>query len=1101
MKSTFAVVLGLFYSCAFDSQLPAEAVISCAQSVCPIGFRCQNENQICAKVGDFAGGTIVSLSVSPQVAKAGTLIQGTLVTSSSEIALPIVTLVSSQGEQVAVFEVVKNGSEFSISYVVPQDTQRRPPEGVFEMVVTLTDSGRRVATLSANTRVRFDYTAPRFEPTAFEFAWKNPSSLAALLGMPTALCAQSGAKMTLLADEAFSIVSVGAPSVQLSATNSSVQLMVVEANVMANVAVEAMVMTEVVVKDQAGNETQVRAPLRIDTQPPLPIASSNAGVLLLNRHPYGSQRIPTTGSTVSGPAAHCTVVLAQTNQGQELGSARVDAGTFQIDVETDVPQAQVVCLDALGNRSAGQPIIKTQVTFPSTSISGVKTEEFRTKTSVRFGTPVNIPMETKVQPSWILRGRVAPNRGGGTWWADSERANVFLFGGAQGNNYGRDFWKYADNEFRLLAGPTSSAIRPIERVWSTTSYDLDGQRLLLFGGRRSGVGTDHLSDTWVWSAATGWTQRFPEMIPEAREQAAMAYHRGLKSMVMFGGKNYPTHGFDELWLFDFEDAQWKKLEFTNGPVGRFGASMVPFENDVLLFGGATDDGGLDDTWRLLGDGGFQRLDAGPVFSPDTASVDPQSGTVWAASVSSNMVSVQTLSTTPGAKWTAPALLDLGPPTSVIEAQMVSAPWMNANLLMTVGSTTVTNVFAVPFDGGTPFKLISGNDSSVQPLNSWGGVGISAPDGGVYFASASENGYYHIWNGTKFTPTSNNAPRGAGVALKNGSLVFAGGAPFLGNGNFSPDASTLLSGSTAPLPEPSYLASLAISDSGTFLAGGLSLVDTINPFLPPNRRGKVWRQQLDGGWTSEWTASNTNVISAISVDNRVVVMANSSVGNVRRTGLYLRTDAGQWNAAALWNSNGPTAALTWNPQRQSAIVFGGYGSYQAATDRLLAVSLDGGVETLTPEDPENDGNPGPRAGHMMAYDISRKRVVMFGGLATENELWELREAEHEASHHFHIDVPRWIPPDVQNAKMKGDYLGTASPSGILVFEEWNAEAWRPIENVSLGATSNRRFEIPLTHLAELKSVRVKRIGPEVDGYPRVLKSQALEFTIEYDQVTP
>ncbi len=81
-------------------------------------------------------------------------------------------------------------------------------------------------------------------------------------------------------------------------------------------------------------------------------------------------------------------------------------------------------------------------------------------------------------------------------------------------------------------------------------------------------------------------------------------------------------------------------------------------------------------------------------------------------------------------------------------------------------------------------------------------------------------------------------------------------------------------------------------------------------------------------------------------------------------------------------------LVYDSVRGASVMFGG-----AQKDRpnLSDTWEWNGVrwKEISPADPEGDGNPGPRQGHMMAFDSARGKVLMFGGTASAvtNELWE------------------------------------------------------------------------------------------------------------------
>jgi len=74
------------------------------------------------------------------------------------------------------------------------------------------------------------------------------------------------------------------------------------------------------------------------------------------------------------------------------------------------------------------------------------------------------------------------------------------------------------------------------------------------------------------------------------------------------------------------------------------------------------------------------------------------------------------------------------------------------------------------------------------------------------------------------------------------------------------------------------------------------------------------------------------------------------------------------------------ALVWDAARERLVLFGGH-----ALDGLVPIPLDETWERhgttwslVEPEDPEGDGSPAARSGHVMAWDATRREVVLHGG---------------------------------------------------------------------------------------------------------------------------
>ncbi len=105
-------------------------------------------------------------------------------------------------------------------------------------------------------------------------------------------------------------------------------------------------------------------------------------------------------------------------------------------------------------------------------------------------------------------------------------------------------------------------------------------------------GTDKLTD-YKWELVTGLNFQ-----PAARHAAAMAYVENAGNVVMFGGKT-DSGLMDETWIWDGKQKIWQEmLNLSPKPPKRKGAVMAydTVSKKVLLFGGEGESGLLGDTW-------------------------------------------------------------------------------------------------------------------------------------------------------------------------------------------------------------------------------------------------------------------------------------------------------------------------------------------------------------------------------------------------------------------------------------------------------------------------------------------------------------------------
>lgn len=193
---------------------------------------------------------------------------------------------------------------------------------------------------------------------------------------------------------------------------------------------------------------------------------------------------------------------------------------------------------------------------------------------------------------------------------DSARGEVVLFGGSPvlfGDSGGTpallaDTWILRGDRWRML--PSGG---PGPRAEAAAAYDPLRGRTVLFGGRVTAPTGDvtRLGDTWEWDGV-GWI-RMSERGPLPRSGAAMAWHPGLRAVVLFGGSGGPL---GDTWTWDGKD--WTALAIPPAP-GRFNTVMAwdPSSGRLVRFGGWDGKGRTGDTWELRESGWVQAQRDGP----------------------------------------------------------------------------------------------------------------------------------------------------------------------------------------------------------------------------------------------------------------------------------------------------------------------------------------------------------------------------------------------------------------------------------------------------------------------------------------------------------
>ncbi len=138
------------------------------------------------------------------------------------------------------------------------------------------------------------------------------------------------------------------------------------------------------------------------------------------------------------------------------------------------------------------------------------------------------------------------------------------------------------------------------------AYDAVGGYDLLFGGENaSGL----FSDTWIYEAGN-WTELNPSTAPDPRAYASMAFDPALNETILFGGLalttssdgNLVEEAASDTWAWNATTSEWSSLtnSLSGRPPARYGASMVwdAEQGALVLFGGNSGSGALNDTWEL-----------------------------------------------------------------------------------------------------------------------------------------------------------------------------------------------------------------------------------------------------------------------------------------------------------------------------------------------------------------------------------------------------------------------------------------------------------------------------------------------------------------------
>jgi len=169
--------------------------------------------------------------------------------------------------------------------------------------------------------------------------------------------------------------------------------------------------------------------------------------------------------------------------------------------------------------------------------------------------------------------------------------NRVLFGkGDETDTFLGDTWRLRRGRWQRV-----DVAGPLPRAEAAIAYDRDRRRIVLFGGHRTLAGRrERFADTWEWDG-----QRWVEVAtegPSSRNGAAMAYDERRHRTVLFGGPG-PSN---ETWEWD--GRRWSQQPSGHVP-GRFNPSMIydTARRVIVRFGGWTGKTRVDDTWTRTDD--------------------------------------------------------------------------------------------------------------------------------------------------------------------------------------------------------------------------------------------------------------------------------------------------------------------------------------------------------------------------------------------------------------------------------------------------------------------------------------------------------------------
>lgn len=180
---------------------------------------------------------------------------------------------------------------------------------------------------------------------------------------------------------------------------------------------------------------------------------------------------------------------------------------------------------------------------------------------------------------------------------DSESDRIVLFGGFTDSKLGDtcDTWEYDLNSNTWIK--KSPSTQPPSRRLQRMAYDSQSDRVVLFGGYSGNV---IFNDTWEYDLNSDtWTLKSPSTLPPARYYHDMAYDLESDRIVLFGGAT-KTGCLNDTWEYDLNSNTWKLKAASSSPPNARAWHGMAYDSEsdrIVLFGGSNRDTYFNDTWE------------------------------------------------------------------------------------------------------------------------------------------------------------------------------------------------------------------------------------------------------------------------------------------------------------------------------------------------------------------------------------------------------------------------------------------------------------------------------------------------------------------------
>lgn len=215
-----------------------------------------------------------------------------------------------------------------------------------------------------------------------------------------------------------------------------------------------------------------------------------------------------------------------------------------------------------------------------------------------LGLSTSIPAVVSAQTArtWVLRdgGGPGPLDLASEAW-DPVNKRVLLFAGRSAN---KGTYAWSGSRWERVSGPESGP-----RGYDVAAAADEGRGVIVaFGGAEADHTTATLyRDVYEWNGSA-WSVRTTTTKPPARRAAAMAYHPGRKTVILFGGRDNSSRTFSDMW--EWNGTTW--AEVPSGTATGFSGGLMAFDrkaNELILLSAGTTRAWNGTAWQERATGG------------------------------------------------------------------------------------------------------------------------------------------------------------------------------------------------------------------------------------------------------------------------------------------------------------------------------------------------------------------------------------------------------------------------------------------------------------------------------------------------------------------